>query len=179
MRIDPLERESQSSNLNAVEFNFMTGFQGWHDIKESPWRSPSPPSVATGIPTDISAFYIPNSVGRPPPLPSAPFHFTVWMTHLFDVKRITWEEKGRKRASQREKTWENFKFGNVEHVLHMNLLHEIITTSVTVVSHAVLLYFGSQFETPLSPAYFLLVTYLTWLKRLKTILCVLENFPCA
>lgn len=33
----------------------------------------------------------------------APFHFTLWMTHLFDGKHTTWEEKGNKNSlSKRE-----------------------------------------------------------------------------
>lgn len=80
----------------------LAGFSSWHDIKESSWRFPNPLFAAIGIPTGTSAFHIPNALGQPTPFPSAPFHFTIWMTHLFDVKHITWAEKGRKSLSKRE-----------------------------------------------------------------------------
>ena len=136
------------------------------------------------MPTGISAFYyIPNCLGQPAPFRSAPFHFTIWTTHSFDGKYITWEEKGRKKKQlvKERKHERNFKFSNIQHVLHTNLLYEIITTSVTVVSLATsFTLLVSILNAIISSIFFLSMTYLTWLKYhswLKMILSALENHP--
>lgn len=111
MRIDPLEWKSRNSNLNAMELKEQgtDWFLGLAWYERQFMGNPKPFFfVATGICTDISAFYIPNDFGQPTPFSLHPF-ISHYEWHICLTGNTPHEKKREtKIACRREKTWEEF-----------------------------------------------------------------------
>lgn len=179
MRIDPLEWKSHNNNLNAVELKEQgtDWFLGLAWYKRQ-FMGISKPFFCSHWHTYryFCILYSKLSWSANPFL-FAPFHFTIWMTHLFDVKHTTWEEKGKKKSLSKRENMRGILNSVIQNMFYtctycMKLLPHLLLLLLYLILLVSIL-------NSVSLAYFLLMTYLTWLKYLswlKTILCVLENY---